>query len=124
MRLWYFSSSVTYSSNVHAQPSSGARCLTFGRILQLLPYFMCATAKALARLRRLTSAFAGRLCDKYHNLMSWLIYHYSNLIIVKTVAKPKRNVHMTIQYKEETNRIHHWCSVGTDKSQPEGQPCP
>ena len=30
------------------------------------------TAKALARLRRLAWAFAGRLCDKYHNLMSWL----------------------------------------------------
>ena len=32
------------------------------------------TAKALARLRRLTWAFADRLCDKYHNLMSWLNY--------------------------------------------------
>ena len=32
------------------------------------------TAKALTRLRRLTWAFAGRLCDKYHNLMSWLIW--------------------------------------------------
>ena len=38
------------------------------------------TAKALARLRRspahsrsLARAFAGRLCDKYHNLMSWLV---------------------------------------------------
>ena len=30
------------------------------------------TAKALARLRRLVWAFAGRLCDKYHNLMSRL----------------------------------------------------
>ena len=25
-----------------------------------------------ARMRRLAWAFAGRLCDKYHNLMSWL----------------------------------------------------
>ena len=34
------------------------------------------TAKALARLRmrRLAWALAGRLCDKYHNLMSWLIF--------------------------------------------------
>ena len=30
------------------------------------------TVKALARMRRLTWAFAGRLCDKYHNLISWL----------------------------------------------------
>ena len=26
-----------------------------------------------SRMRRLAWAFAGRLCDKYHNLMSWLI---------------------------------------------------
>ena len=26
-----------------------------------------------ARLRRPDQAFAGHLCDKYHNLMSWLI---------------------------------------------------
>ena len=32
------------------------------------------TAKALVRLRRLAWAFAGRLCNKYHNLMTWLIY--------------------------------------------------
>ena len=37
------------------------------------------TAKALAilpetaQVRRLAWAFAGRICDKYHNLMSWLI---------------------------------------------------
>ena len=31
------------------------------------------TAKALARMRSLAWAFAVRLCDKYHNLMSWLI---------------------------------------------------
>ena len=29
-------------------------------------------AKSLARMRRLSWAFAGRLCNKYHNLMSWL----------------------------------------------------
>ena len=39
------------------------------------PYFHTSwmrIAKALARLRRL--AWAGHLCDKYHNLMSWLIW--------------------------------------------------
>ena len=45
MRLWYFSSSVTHSSNVHAQPSSVARYLIFGRTLRLLPYFMCANSE-------------------------------------------------------------------------------
>ena len=27
-----------------------------------------------AQMRRLTWAFTGRLCDKYHNLISWLNY--------------------------------------------------
>ena len=35
----------THSSNGHAKPSSGARCLIFGRTLHLLPYFMCANSK-------------------------------------------------------------------------------
>ena len=33
------------------------------------------TLKVLARL--LAWAFAGRLCDKYHNLMSWLIFFFN-----------------------------------------------
>ena len=35
----------THSTNAHAQPSSGARCLIFGRTLRLLPYFMCANSE-------------------------------------------------------------------------------
>ena len=49
----------------------GATCLIFGRARRLLPYFMCANSKGsgeTARIRRLAWAFAGRLCDKYHNL--------------------------------------------------------
>ena len=37
--------------------------------------FMCANSEGsgeTARMRSLTLAFAGRLCDKYHNLMIWL----------------------------------------------------
>ena len=43
----------------------------------LLPYFMCTNSEGsgeTARMRMLASAFAGHLCDKYHNLMSWLIW--------------------------------------------------
>ena len=61
---------------MHAQPSSAARCLIFGQTLRLLPYFMCVNSEGLeetARMRRLAWAFAGRLCDKYDNLMSWLL---------------------------------------------------
>ena len=63
----------THFSNAHAQPSSRARCLIFGRTHRLLPYFMCAISEGsgeTARLRRLALAFAGRLCDKYHNIMA------------------------------------------------------
>ena len=48
----------------------------FGRTLRLLSYFMCTNSEGsgeTARMRRLAWAFASRLCDKYHNLMSWLI---------------------------------------------------
>ena len=60
-----------YSSNAHAQPSSGARCLIFCRTLRLLPYLMCVNREGSGKtvqMRRLAWAFAGRLCDKYHNL--------------------------------------------------------
>ena len=62
-------------SNAHVQPSCRVKCLIFGWTLRLLPYFMCANSKGsgeTARLPSLSWAFAGRLCDKYHNLMSWL----------------------------------------------------
>ena len=75
MRLWYFLSSVN-CSNAHVQPSSGARCLIFGLTLHLLPYLMCVNSEGSGEsvwMRRLAWAFAGRLCDKYRNLMSWLI---------------------------------------------------
>ena len=67
-----------HSSNAHAQLSSRARCLMFGRTLRLLPYFMCANSEGsgeTALMRGLAWAFVVRLCDKYHNLMSWLKYH-------------------------------------------------
>ena len=35
---------------------------------------MCANSEGsgeTARMRRVARAFAGRLCGKYHNLMSW-----------------------------------------------------
>ena len=44
---------------------------------------MCANndgSGETARMRRLSWAFAGRLRDKYHNLMSWFIYSpFNNL---------------------------------------------
>ena len=46
---------------------------------------MCANSEGsgeTARMGRLARAFVGRLCDKYHNLMNWLI----SLNIVKEDA--------------------------------------
>ena len=70
---------LTHSSNAHEQPSSEARYmyLIFVRTLRLLSYFICANSEGsgeTARLSRLAWAFAGRLCNKYHHLMSWLIW--------------------------------------------------
>ena len=42
---------------------------------------MCANSEGsgrTARMRRLAWDFAGRLCDKGHNLMSWLNYIKTN----------------------------------------------
>ena len=54
---------------MHTQPSSGARCVIFGRTLRLLPYFMCMNSEASGE-----TATMRRLCDKYHNPMGWLIF--------------------------------------------------
>ena len=76
MRLWYFPSSVNSFLNVHARPSSGARCLIFG----LLPHFMCAKCEGSGETAqdaqaRLSHRWDSRLCDKYQNLLSWLKFH-------------------------------------------------
>ena len=57
----------------------------FGWTLRLLPYFIYANGDdpgETARVRRLAWAFAGRLCDKYHNLMSWLNIYLPNSVLM------------------------------------------
>ena len=54
--------------------------LIFGQTLRLLLYFMCANSEGFgktAQMRSLAWAFAVHLCDKYHNLMSWLICRFT-----------------------------------------------
>ena len=75
MRLWYFPSSMNAYFKRACAAIQWARCLIFGWTLRLLPYFMCANSEGsgeTVRMRRFAWAFAGRLSDKYHNLMSWL----------------------------------------------------
>ena len=76
---------MAFSSSVNSFFKHGARCLIFGRTLYPLPYFMCANSEGsdeTARMRRLAWAFAGCLCDKYHNLMSWLNYEYTSFWVL------------------------------------------
>ena len=71
---------------LNLQQSTGATCLIFGQTLRLLPCFMCANSEGsgeAAQMRSLIWAFAVRLCDKYDNLMSWLIYLLSVLLSVE-----------------------------------------
>ena len=78
MRLWHVLSSVNSFFEWHTQLSSEARCPIFGRTLCLLLYFMCANSEGCgetARMHRLAWALAGRICGKYHNLMSWLKWY-------------------------------------------------
>ena len=70
-----FSSSINSFFKRDVWPSSGARCLIFDLTHRLFLYFMCANSEGFgetAQIRRLTRAFTGRLCCKYHNLTSWL----------------------------------------------------
>ena len=74
MRLWHFSSSVNAFFKRTRAAIQWARRLIFGRTLRLLPHFMCANSEGSGestRMRKFACAFAGRLCDKYPNLMSW-----------------------------------------------------
>ena len=56
------------------------------------------TAKALARMRRLAWAIAGCLCDKYHNLMSWLIYFKILIFVEENGHKVFEGIHILKAY--------------------------
>ena len=77
--------SVLHKPILQTHMRSGARCLMFGCTLRLLPYFMCTKSKGsgeTARMRRLAWAIAGRICDKYHNLMiMWCTQLHHNIFV-------------------------------------------
>ena len=73
MRLWHFSSSI--NSFFKRACTAIQWCLIFGWTLRLLTYLMCANSEGSSetvQMCRLVWAFTGHLCDKCHNLMSWL----------------------------------------------------
>ena len=74
MRLWYFPSSEN-SFFRRALASSQWGLMSEFWPDTLLPYFMCTNSEGsgeTVQMCRLVWAFAGCLCDYYHNLMSWL----------------------------------------------------
>ena len=74
---------------MHAQPSNAARCLIFGQTLRRT--FICVNSEGsgqTARMRRLAWAFAVRLCDKYHNVMSWLNYWFPSTVFSGYIHRP------------------------------------
>ena len=75
MRLWHLSPSVnSIFKHACAAIHLGLHVWFLVRSFLYFHTLYVRTAKALvsARMRSLAWAFAVRLCDKYHNLMSWL----------------------------------------------------
>ena len=88
----------THSSNVHAQPSSGARCLIFGRTLRLLAFFMYTNSKGsgeTARMCRLAWAFAG------HHVISTIISWAgsSDQLLIMAAPSHQRKCHGVIIFR-------------------------
>ena len=60
---------------------------------------------------------------KCHNLMSWLIYAYFiNCMLKYQDLQPESDCRHARHLEGQINRIHHWCSVSTRKSQPKDPP--
>ena len=65
---------------------------------------MCANSEGTgetARMRRLTWDLAGRQCDKYHNIMSWLIIVFHTCLTCRDVLMPNNemlNKHVNTLY--------------------------
>ena len=72
---------------------------------------MCANSDGsgmTAQMRRFTWAFAGRLCDKYHNLMSWFILEYTHKLSLSMSKLTKWNMRPG---KTQISLCVHMCSV-------------
>ena len=91
MRLWHFSSFVNTFFKRACAAIRGRGELDVWFLVGPFDYFhtSCANSEGFCetvRMRRLAWAFAGRLCDKYHNLMSWLILPLQTHIIFSSIA--------------------------------------
>ena len=72
---------------------------------------MCANSEGsdeTAQMHRLAWAFAGHLCDKYHNLMSWLIFLSEFNTTFTLILKPflhKSKGNMAIVQAQKTSKM-------------------
>ena len=74
-RLWHFSSSINSFFKFACTAIQWARCLNFGQTLSISILYVCKQRRLWRDCAEawLAWAFTGPLCDKYHNLMSWII---------------------------------------------------
>ena len=73
---------------------------------------MCVNSKGpgeTAQMRRLAWAFAGRLCDKYHNLMSWLSFIELHLCFQRIPFSD----HINTSIKDQTFLYLQQCNILT-----------
>ena len=82
MRLWHLSPSVNSIFKHACAVIHWGYTFDFWSDPSLLPYFMCVNGEGsgeTARMHSLALAFAARLCNKVHKLMSWLISKHFDL---------------------------------------------
>ena len=61
-----------HSENMYARLSSGVEAYILNKSLYILRGFVCMTSECpdeTARMRRLATVFAGRICGKYQYIM-------------------------------------------------------
>ena len=96
--IWDYSTFRPHSSNAHAQPSSGARCLMFGQTLVYFHFSCLRTAKALVRLHGCTGSPDSLVAYVISTIISWAgskrVFCLSCLYLSYSIAKPtKWSVH-------------------------------
>ena len=69
-------------------------------------FFMCATSSGSGETARISWAFAGRLCDRYQNLMCWLRVWYVDIFFSKVRVFQFKNVFGGSCNRSQSNGWH------------------
>ena len=107
VRLWHFSSSVNSFFKRDTQSSNGAGCLIFGRTLHLF-HTLCVNNEGsgqTAWMRRPAWALAGRLYDKYQNLMSRLKSFKINFSTGSIMMKHNNSVEWLVSHVKGLSKV-------------------